>query len=257
MAVLQARLPLVLLRPTLDQKGSCSPAGASKRKKGNSMIFRDRKDAGRILADSLRQYAGRKDVVVIALPRGGVPVAFEVAEKLNAPLDVVLVQKLGTPGQPELAMGAIASGDVKVLNRYVVEQLGIAQDQIDAAVAREQEELHRRERFYRGNRAPVDVRGRTVILIDDGLATGSSMRAAAAAIRQRQPARVVLAVPVASESTCNEMKREFDELICGLTPMAFYAVGQWYQEFSQTTDEEVRELLTRSAARISRESKAA
>ena len=214
------------------------------------MIFRDRTDAGKILAGHLGQYANRRDVVVLALPRGGVPVAFEVAEKLNAPLDVIIVQKLGTPGQEELTMGAIASGNVKILNHYVIEHLGISQAQIASAVAREQKELQRRERFYRGDRPPIDVSGRTVILIDDGLATGSSMRAAAAAIRQRQPSQLVLAVPVASESTCAELKKEVDEVVCAVTPMAFYAVGQWYQEFSQTTDQEVRELLTRAAARM-------
>ena len=214
------------------------------------MIFRDRTDAGKILAGHLGQYADRRDVVVLALPRGGVPVAFEVAEKLNAPLDVIIVQKLGTPGQEELAMGAIASGNVKILNHYVIEQLGISQAQIASAVAHEQKELQRRERFYRGDRPPIDVSGRIVILIDDGLATGSSMRAAAAAIRQRQPSQLVLAVPVASESTCAELKEEVDEVVCAVTPMAFYAVGQWYQEFSQTTDQEVRELLTRAAARM-------
>jgi len=214
------------------------------------MIFRDRTDAGKILAGHLGQYADRRDVVVLALPRGGVPVAFEVAEKLNAPLDVIIVQKLGTPGQEELAMGAIASGNVKILNHYVIEQLGISQAQIASAVAHEQKELQQRERFYRGDRPPIDVSGRIVILIDDGLATGSSMRAAAAAIRQRQPSQLVLAVPVASESTCAELKEEVDEAVCAVTPMAFYAVGQWYQEFSQTTDQEVRELLTRAAARM-------
>jgi predicted phosphoribosyltransferase len=215
------------------------------------MIFRNRKDAGKILAERLRPYAGRTDVVILALPRGGVPVAFEVAEKLNAPLDVVLVQKLGAPGQEELAMGAIASGDVQVLNRYVVDQLGIPPAQIASAVAREREELQRREHLYRGNRPPVDVRGRTVILIDDGLATGSSMRAAAAALRQQKPLRLILAVPVASEFSCDEMRRDFDDVLCAVTPLNFYAVGQWYQEFSQTTDEEVRELLAKAAARVS------
>src|SRR2546423_196080 len=214
------------------------------------MIFRDRTDAGKILAGHLEQYSDRRDVVVLALPRGGVPVAFEVAEKLNALLDVIIVQKLGAPGQEELAVGAIASGNVKILNHYVIEHLGISQAQIAFAVAREQKELQRRERFYRGDRPPIDVSGRTVILIDDGLATGSSMRAAATAIRQRQPSQLALAVPVASESTCAELKEEFDEVVCAVTPMAFYAVGQWYQEFSQTTDQEVRELLTRAAARM-------
>ena len=160
------------------------------------------------------------------------------------------MRKLGVPGHRELAMGAIASGNVKILNHYVIEQLGISQAQIASAVAHEQKELQRRERFYRGDRPPIDVSGRIVILIDDGLATGSSMRAAATAIRQRQPSQLVLAVPVASESTCAELKEEVDEVVCAVTPMAFFAVGQWYQEFSQTTDQEVRELLTRAAARM-------
>ena len=216
------------------------------------MIFRNRTDAGKILAAKLRPYALRQDVVVLALPRGGVPVAFEVAEELNAPLDVIIVQKLGTPGQEELAMGAIASGNVKIFNHRVLDQLDISQSQMDSAISGAQEELQRRERFYRGGRPSIDVQGRTVILIDDGLATGSSMRAAAGAIRQRQPAQLVLAVPVASLATCDELQGEFDEVVCAVTPERFYAVGQWYQEFSQTTDQEVRDLLARAAARTPR-----
>jgi predicted phosphoribosyltransferase len=184
-----------------------------------------------------------------------VPVAFEVAEALDAPLDVFLVRKLGLPGQEELAMGAIASGGVRVLNDYVVQALQIPKEVIDAIAAREQDELERRERAYRGNRPPPDVRGRTVILVDDGLATGATMRAAVAALRQERAGRIVVAVPVASPDVCAELGREVDEIVCLETPEPFYAVGYWYQDFSPTTDEEVRDLLER--ARQQRERRAA
>jgi len=215
------------------------------------MIFRDRIEAGQILAQYLRQYANRPDVIVLALPRGGVPVAYPVAEALNAPLDIIIVQKLGAPGQQELAIGAIASGGIRVINQRVVQQLGISQEEIDSITSHELEELERRERLYRGNRPPVEVKGRIVILIDDGLATGSSIRAAVAALRQRKPAQVVAAVPVASESTCEELRHEVDHVVCAMTPVPFFAVGQWYQDFSPTKDEEVRELLDRAATRQS------
>jgi putative phosphoribosyl transferase len=215
------------------------------------MIFRDRTEAGDVLAGHLRHYAGRDDVLILALPRGGVPVAYEVADRLHVPLDVVLVQKLGTPGQEELAMGALASGGVRVLNQHVVQELGISQQQIEEAAAEEQQELERRERAYRGNRPPLKVKGKTVVLIDDGLATGSSMRAAISALRQMDPLKIVVAVPVASQATCEELGKVADEVICAAMPVPFLAVGQWYHEFSQTTDEEVRELLDRSAARDS------
>src|SRR4051812_45679611 len=211
------------------------------------MLFQDRADAGRQLADRLKHYAGRDDVLVLALPRGGVPVAFEVAQALHAPLDVFLVRKLGVPGQRELAMGAIASGGVRVLNEEVVDALGIPDDIIAAVAAEERDELERREREYRGDRPPPDVRGRVVILIDDGLATGSSMRAAVAALRRLGPARVVVAVPIGAPETCALLQDEADEVLCGRTPEPFYAVGRWYDDFSQTTDEEVRELLERAA----------
>jgi predicted phosphoribosyltransferase len=211
------------------------------------MLFRDRAEAGRFLAARLARYAGRTDVIVLALPRGGVPVGYEVARALGAPLDVFLVRKLGVPGREELAMGAIASGGVPVLNDEVVNALGISREEIEQVAAAEEEELERRERAYRGDRRPPDVRGRTVILVDDGLATGSSMRAAVAALRKLGPGRVVVAVPVGAPETCAEFRGEADEVVCGQTPEPFYAVGIWYEDFSQTTDEEVRELLERAA----------
>ena len=212
------------------------------------MVFRDRREAGRVLAGKLMSYAGRSDVLVLALPRGGVPVAFEVARALHAPLDLFLVRKLGLPGHEELAIGAIASGGVRVLNQDVVQPMHISDDVIDSVTALEQQELERRERIYRGNRPMPDVSGRTIILIDDGLATGSTMRAAIEALRQKGPARIVAAVPVGATETCAEFKDEADEAICAQTPEPFYAVGLWYRDFSQTTDEEVRDLLQQSAA---------
>jgi len=208
--------------------------------------FRDRREAGRLLAAQLGAYAKRPDVLVLALPRGGVPVAAEVASALGAPLDVFVVRKLGVPGHEEYALGAIATGGVRVLNEEVVQALRIPDRVIDALAGREQEELARRERVYRGHRPPPDVRGRTVILVDDGLATGATMHAAIRALRQQQPARIVVAVPTASPETCAELKTEVDDVICATTPDPFYAVGLWYEDFSQTTDEEVRELLARS-----------
>jgi erythromycin esterase-like protein/predicted phosphoribosyltransferase len=210
-------------------------------------LFRDRRDAGRLLAAKLAAYANRPDVLVLALPRGGVPVAYEVARALGAPLDVFVVRKLGIPGYEELAMGAVATGGARVLNRQIVERLGIPDYLIEAVAAREQQELARRERLYRGGRPPPDVRGRTVILVDDGLATGATMQAAIEALRLQQPARIVVAVPTASPETCEEMKAKADEVICAMTPEPFHAVGLWYEDFSQTTDEEVRSLLAGSA----------
>jgi predicted phosphoribosyltransferase len=208
--------------------------------------FRDRREAGRLLAARLSAYANRPDVLVLALPRGGVPVAAEVARALGAPLDVFVVRKLGVPGHEEFAFGAIATGGVRVLNEDVVRALQIPDRVIDAVAAREQEELARRERVYRGDRPPLDVRGRTVILVDDGLATGATMHAAIRALRQQQPARIVVAVPTASPESCDELKRVVDDVVCATTLDPFYAVGLWYEDFSQTTDEEVRELLARS-----------
>src|SRR5438105_4060995 len=198
------------------------------------MFFQDRTEAGRLLASKLRKYAGRPDVMVLALPRGGVPVAAEVARALDAPLDVFLVRKLGLPGQEELAMGAIATGGVRVLNEDVVNGLRIPASVIDGVAQREQEELTRRERLYRDDRPPPEVRGRTVILIDDGLATGATMRAAAAALRRQQPARLIVAVPVGAPTTCEEFRAEADEVVCAMTPEPFLAVGFWYDDFSET-----------------------
>ena len=208
-------------------------------------LFRDRRDAGRLLAEKLAAYANRPDVLVLALPRGGVPVAYEVAHRLGAPLDVFVVRKLGVPGHEELAMGAVATGGVRVLNDQLVEQLGIPDQMIDAVAARERQELARRERLYRGGRRPPDVRGRTVILVDDGLATGATMYAAIEALRKQNPGRIVVAVPTASPETCEEMKAKADHVICAITPDPFQAVGRWYQDFSQTSDEEVADLLAR------------
>jgi predicted phosphoribosyltransferase len=211
------------------------------------MIFADRREAGRFLAGKLTDYADRPDVLVLALPRGGVPVAYEVARALHAPLDVFLVRKLGLPGREELAMGAIASGGVLVLNEDVVRALRIPQDVLESVIVAEQEELGRRERIYRGDRPPPDVHGRTVILVDDGLATGSTMRAAVAALRRQGPARIVVAVPIGAPETCAGFEREADDVVCVVTPQPFYAVGLWYGDFSQTTDEEVHDLLERAA----------
>jgi predicted phosphoribosyltransferase len=208
-------------------------------------LFRDRREAGRLLAAKLTAYANRPDVIVSALPRGGVPVAYEVARALGAPLDVFVVRKLGVPGSEELAMGAVATGGVRVLNDQLVNRLGIPDHLIDAVAVREGQELARRERLYRGGRPLLDVRDRTVILVDDGLATGATMHAAIAALRQLYPARIVVAVPTASPETCEEMRAEVDDVICAITPEPFQAVGRWYQDFAQTTDEEVQDLLTR------------
>jgi putative phosphoribosyl transferase len=211
------------------------------------MIYRNRTEAGKRLAAELTEYANRPNVLVLALPRGGVPVAFEVARALGAPLDIFLVRKLGVPGQEELAMGAIATGGVRVLNEDVVRYLNIREEIIDAVAAEEQRELVRREKLYRGERPAPDVSGKTAILVDDGLATGSTMRAAAVALRQQQPARIVVAVPVAAPQTCDEFREEVDEIVCAVTPKPFHGVGQWYEDFSQTTDDEVRELLGRGS----------
>jgi len=206
-------------------------------------VFRDRSDAGRALADALAHHAHRPDVVVLALPRGGVPVASEVALALGAPLDVFLVRKLGSPGNPELAMGAIASGGVRVLEPRVIDALGISGAQIDAVSRTEIAELERRERAYRGERPAIPLAGKTVILIDDGLATGATMRAAVRAVKNARPARVVVAVPIGAPEACAEIRGDADEVICAVTPRAFRAVGLWYEDFSQTTDEEVQHLL--------------
>jgi len=211
--------------------------------------FRNRADAGRLLADKLAAYAGRPDVLVLALPRGGVPVAFEAARVLGAPLDVFLVRKLGVPGKEELAMGAVATGGVRVLNDEIVRGLDIPENVMNAVVAKELEELARRERLYRGGRAPPNVDGKTVILVDDGLATGATMRAAVQALKQQQPGRIVVAVPAAPRDTCEALKAEADDVVCVITPEPFFAVGSWYDDFAQTTDVEVRDLLARQESR--------
>lgn len=208
--------------------------------------FSNRVEAGRRLAEDLRDYAGRADTLVLALPRGGVPVAFEVARALGVPMDVFLVRKLGVPGHAELAMGAIASGGVRVLNEEVVRMFNPSDDAIARIAAQEQEELERRERTYRGGRPDLHLEEKTVILVDDGLATGSTMRAAAQAVGAQDPARVVVAVPVAAAETCGEFRNEVDEVVCTLTPEPFRAVGIWYDDFAQTTDDEVRDLLHRA-----------
>lgn len=205
--------------------------------------FIDRRDGGRQLAESLQHYAGRPDTIVLALPRGGVPVGYEVARALDLPLDVFLVRKLGVPGHEELAMGAIASGDVLVLNPDVVVSMRIPAYVIDAAAAREKPELERRAREYRNGRPEPEIRGRTVILVDDGLATGSTMRAAVSAVRRQGAARIVVGVPVAAPEAAAEFQLEVDEFVCLMTPEWFTAVGEWYSDFSQTTDQQVSELL--------------
>jgi putative phosphoribosyl transferase len=212
------------------------------------LIFRDRAEAGRRLAEMLGHYAKRADVLVLALPRGGVPVGFEVARALAVPLDVFLVRKLGFPGQEELAMGAIASGGARVLNTSLLRRLHVTPEAVDAVASRERRELERREQEYRGARTAPPVRGKTVIVVDDGLATGASMTAAVAALRRLEPARIVVAVPVGSPSTCTEFGGLVDEVVCAETPESFAAVGQWYEDFSQTTDEEVRDLLRQARA---------
>lgn len=210
------------------------------------MQYADRREAGRALAEKLVHYAGRDDVVVLALPRGGVPVAHEVATVLHAPLDVFIVRKLGYPGHEEYAMGAIASGGVVVMNADI--GVPVSDAAMQAAIAREQEELRRREQLYRGSRAMPELEGRTVILVDDGLATGSTMRAAVQAVKKSKPARVVVAVPVAARDSCEAFRREVDEVVCAMTPEPFRAVGLWYRDFEQTSDEEVHRLLAQPVA---------
>jgi predicted phosphoribosyltransferase len=209
----------------------------------SSQPFRDRVEAGALLADSLAGYRDRDDVVVLALPRGGVPVAAEIARALHVPFDVFVVRKLGVPGHEELAMGAIASGGVRLVNDEVVEPLGIPASVLDSVARDEQIELERREKLYRGNRAPIGLTGKTVIIVDDGLATGSTMRAAVMAVRQQQPARVIVAVPVGAPETCAGLAREADDVICVRMPDPFVAVGLWYRDFTPTSDQEVRALL--------------
>jgi putative phosphoribosyl transferase len=215
------------------------------------MRFPDRTEAGRLLAEQLKAYANRPEVLVLALPRGGVPVGFQVARTLNAPLDICLVRKLGVPGHKELAMGAIAPGGVMVLNEDVVRDLRISKESIERVAAEEQQELQRRNRAYRGDRPVPDIQNRTVILVDDGIATGSTVRAAIATLRQQQPQFLVVAVPVGPLSTCNHLKAEADELVCLRALEPFRAISLWYDDFSQTTDDEVRSLLAKQSLVIS------
>jgi predicted phosphoribosyltransferase len=215
----------------------------------NQTAFKDRHEAGQQLAQKLMHYADQPDVIVLGLPRGGVPVAYEVATALRAPLDVWLVRKLGTPGQRELAMGAIAFGDIQIINSEVVDALGISEGQIARVAEQEQQEIERRSRLFRSSDKPPEVEGRQVIVVDDGLATGASMSAAVNSIKQKNPARLVVAVPTASPATCNAIRREVDEMSCLMTPEPFISVGSWYVQFSQTSDDEVRNLLARAAKR--------
>ena len=215
--------------------------------------FLDRFEAGRYLGEELRQrgYAAAPDVLVLALPRGGVPVGYEVARALHAPLDVFIVRKVGVPGHEELAMGAIASGGVKVVNEDVLDMLRLPRAMFEAAAKKELREVERRESEYRGDRPRLDLKGKTVVVIDDGLATGSTMLAAVRAVRLAGAERIVVAVPVAAEETCDAFRSEVDEVICAITPQPFHAVGIWYQDFSQTSDEEVRALLARASQELS------
>ncbi len=209
-------------------------------------IFKDRTDAGRVLARELSHLEGRENMVVLALPRGGVPVGFEVAKKLDAPLDVFIVRKLGVPGHEELAMGAIASGGVIVLNEEVIWRLNIPRQIIDEVIQEERRELERRELAYRDGRTPIDVRGKIAILVDDGLATGASMKAAVQSLKAREPDRIIVAVPVAAPEICASFRELVDMVECVETPEPFFGVGAWYEDFSQTSDEEVRNLLEQS-----------
>jgi putative phosphoribosyl transferase len=212
--------------------------------------FVDRTQAGRFLATKLMDYAHNPDVIVLGLARGGLPVAYPIAHALDAPLDVILVRKLGVPGQRELALGAIAVGGVRLINREIASAIGISQTEIEYIIAQEQQELIRREKIYRGDRPPLALEGRVVILVDDGLATGASMRAAVLAVRKMKPARIVVAVPVASEETCDALRPEVDEIVCGVTHDPFIAVGVWYKNFPQTTDKEVCDLLDHAIKRL-------
>lgn len=213
------------------------------------MNFKDRADAGKQLAETLTHYSGERNAFVLALPRGGVPVAYEVAIQLHLPLDIFLVRKLGFPGQPELAMGAIASGGTRILNEDLIRSGRIPQHIIEAVTEQEAHELQRREQVYRSGRAALEVTGKTIILIDDGLATGASMRAAITALRQQQPNGVIVAVPVASKEVCHEFQQYADVVVCVMTPQPFYGVGRWYNDFSQTTDNEVQQLLQKASIR--------
>ena len=217
-------------------------------------MLHDRREGGRVLARKLKAFAGRTDVVVLGLPRGGVPVAYEVASALRAPLDVFLVRKLGMPGAAELAFGALASGGLRLVDESLLRRYGVSAEEVERIAERERRELDRRERAYRGGRPPLPLRGRVVLLVDDGLATGSSMTAAILALRGVAPARIVAAAPVAPPDTCERLREIADTVVCVLTPDPFEAVGRWYRDFDQTTNEEVRELLARARAERPEES---
>lgn len=214
---------------------------------GQEKFYTDRHDAGAYLAQLLQHFKNRPDVVVLALPRGGVPVAYEIAKRLHLPMDLFLVRKLGVPVHEELAMGAIATGGVRVLNEDVIRKLRITDEMIEAAAAEQERELKRREKEYRGDRQPLELKLKTVILVDDGLATGASMRAAVQALKMHGPAKIVVAVPVGAPETCREFELEVDEVVCGKKPEDFRAVGAWYHDFTQTTDEEVCRLINEAA----------
>jgi len=212
--------------------------------------FRDRREAGEKLGKELAAYANRSDVIVLGLARGGLPVAFQVAKRLDAPMDVFLVRKLGVPGREELAMGAIASGGIRVVNDDVVRSVGLSEQDIEEVAEREQQELERREKMYRGDRTSPELEGRTIILVDDGMATGASMKSAVQAVKQTRPAAVVVAVPTAAPQTVEEISGEVDDIVCLTTPQPFMAVGTWYEDFSQTSDEEVKHFLERAAEKL-------
>lgn len=231
----------------MDARRTCVPGSINVCVRlGGKMMFVNRNDAGRRLAEKLACYRNRADVVVLGIPRGGVPVALEVAQRLSAPLDIFLLRKLGVPGHEELAFGAIASGGVRLLDLEVIRALRVSDEAIEHVTSAEVMELQRRERAYRGERPSLNVRGKTVIIVDDGIATGSSIRAGIQALRQLQPARIVVAAPVAPIPTCNQLKSEADDVVCVLTPQSFYAIGQFYEDFSQLSDEEVLALLGRA-----------
>lgn len=233
---------------------SVAPGGAMPESSGpRGTMFRDRRHAGQILAERLARYRGRSDVLVLGLPRGGVPVAYEVAKSLGAPLDVFVVRKLGVPGHEELAMGAVASGDLQVVNEDVVDSLEIPEEIIEAAARRQLAELKRQQEAYRGLRPPPNIDWQIVILVDDGLATGSSMRAAVGAIKRQRPKRLVVAVPVGAAATCEELRDEVDEVVCVATPADFMAVGMWFEDFAPTSDQEVRHLLSNREVGADRE----